>query len=104
MGGGNKKHSPQKKGKTMQFKATVIGHEDSSYDGKKGRVNQETLTVLDADAVKIKDTIDCVFKSGVVQNAQTLVGKTVTFIIDGVRPSNTMRPRFTVVGVAGSPA
>jgi len=32
----------------------------SSYDGKKGRVAQETFTCLDADpSVKMKDTVDC---------------------------------------------
>ncbi len=88
----------------MKFNATVLSYEDSSYSGKNGRVNRETLTVLDADASsRIKDTIDCVFDTGRIPNASGLVGKTVTFSVDGVRPSNTMRPRFLVTGIAETP-
>lgn len=85
----------------MTFNALVIAHEDSSYDGKRGRVAQETLTCLDADpAVKLKDTVDCVFKAGDVPQASTLVGKTLAFQVEAIRPSNTMRPRFMVKGIA----
>lgn len=83
----------------MIFKGLVIAHEDSSYDGKRGRVVQETLTCLDADEVKLKDTVDCVFAAGVVPEASKLVGKTLEFQVGSIRPSNTMRPRFVVQGL-----
>lgn len=84
----------------MQFKATVLAFEDTSYSGKNGRISQETLTVLDADPnVKLKDTVDCVSPAGVIPGASSLVGKTVTFLVDGVRPSQNMRPRFMVKGI-----
>ncbi len=83
----------------MTFKGLVIAHEDSSYTGKRGRIEQETLTCLDADEVKLRDTVDCVFTAGVIPEASKLVGKTLEFQVDAVRPSNTMRPRFIVKGL-----
>jgi len=83
----------------MTFNALVIAHEDTSYDGKKGRVSQETLTCLDAEPVKLKDTVDCVFPAGAIPQAQTLVGKTVAFIVEAIRPTNTQRMRFVVKGL-----
>lgn len=81
----------------MKFKGTVLAYEDSSYQAKNGRVNQETLTCLDADPdVKMKDTVDCVFPTGVIQGASGMVGKTVTFNVDSIRPSQGMRTRFVV--------
>ena len=84
----------------MIFKGLVIAHEDSSYTGKRGRIEQETLTCLDADEVKLRDTVDCVFTAGVVPDASKQVGKTLEFQVDAIRPSNTMRPRFVVKGLA----
>lgn len=87
----------------MTFNALVIAHEDSSYDGKKGRVSQETLTCLDADpSDKLKDTVDCVFPTGAIPQAQSLVGKTLTFLVTAIRPTNTQRMRFVVKGLATS--
>jgi len=87
----------------MTFQGLVIAHQDSSYDGKKGRVFQETLTCLDAELpVKLTDTVDCVFPAGVIPQAASLVGKTMAFLVEAVRPSNTMRPRFIVKGLAPS--
>lgn len=89
----------------MTFTGLVIAYEDSSYDGKKGRVSQETLTCMDAEAaVKLKDTVDCVFSAGTIPQASTLVGKTLAFLVEAVRPSNTMGPRFIVKGLAPSKA
>jgi len=84
----------------MIFKGQIIAYEDSSYTGKRGRVEQETLTCVDADDVKLRDTVDCVFTAGVVPEASKQVGKTLEFQVDAVRPSNTMRPRFVVKGLA----
>jgi len=85
----------------MTFNALVIAYEDSSYDGKRGRVEQETMTCLDADpTVKMKDTVDCVFRAGTIPQASTMVGKTLAFLVESIRPSNTMRPRFIVKGLA----
>lgn len=83
----------------MTFKGTVLAYEDSSYQGKRGNVAQETLTCIDADEIKLKDTVDCVFPTGVVPNASQLVGKTVEFFVDAIRPSNNMRPRLMVKGI-----
>jgi len=89
----------------MTFRAIVIAHRDTSYDGKRGRVAQETLTCLDADdTVKLMDTVDCVFDPANVSQASTLVGKTLAFLVEAVRPSNTMRPRIVVEGLATSKA
>ncbi|GAT35260.1 hypothetical protein TSACC_3324 [Terrimicrobium sacchariphilum] len=85
----------------MTFHGLVIAHQDSSYDSKRGRIAQETLTCLDADqTVKLTDTVDCVFSAGLIPQASTMVGKTLAFFVDAVRPSNTMRPRFVVKGLA----
>ncbi len=85
----------------MTFNALIIAHEDSSYDGKRGRISQETLTCLDADMpVKLKDTVDCVFATGAIPQASTLVGKTVAFLVEAIRPSNTQRMRFIVKSLA----
>lgn len=85
----------------MTFSALVIAYEDTSYDGKKGRIAQETLTCLDADMpVKLKDTVDCVFPAGAVPQAAGLVGKTVAFLVEAIRPTNTQRMRFVVKGLA----
>lgn len=85
----------------MTFQGLVIAHEDTSYDGKKGRIAQETLTCLDAEMpVKLKDTVDCVFPAGTIPQAATLVGKTVAFLVEAIRPTNTQRMRFVVKGVA----
>ncbi len=79
----------------MIFRGLIIAHRDTSYDGKKGRVLQETLTCLDADeTVKMMDTVDCVFSPTDIPQAATLVGKTQAFHIEAVRPSNTMCTRF----------
>lgn len=87
----------------MTFKGTVLAYEDSSYSGKSGRVNQETLTCFDADpAVKLKDTVDCVFPAGLVAQANQMVGKTLTFLVESIRPSQSMRLRFVVKGLADS--
>lgn len=86
----------------MQFKAQILAHADSSYDGKKGRVNQETFTALDADAIKMLDTVDCVCESGLVKDPASLIGKTVTFNVTNIRPSNTMRLRFVVKSILGA--
>ena len=89
----------------MTFNALVIAHEDSSYDGKKGRISQETLTCLDADTpVKLKDTVDCVFPTGAIPQAPSLVGKTVSFLVEAIRPTNTQRMRFVVKSLAPSKA
>ncbi len=88
----------------MTFKGLVIAHEDSSYTGKRGRIEQETLTCLDADEVKLRDTVDCVFTAGVISEASKQIGKTLEFQVDAVRPSNTMRPRFIVKGLVARKA
>jgi hypothetical protein len=82
----------------MKFKGMVLAYEDSSFTRKNGqRDNQETLTCLDADPeVKMKDTVDCVFPMGTIPKASELVGKTVTFNVDSVRPGQGMRCRFVV--------
>ena len=86
----------------MIFKGLVIAHEDSSYTGKRGRVEQETLTCLDADEVKLRDTVDCVFTAGAIPEASKLVGKTLEFQVDAIRPNSTMRPRFVVKGLVAA--
>lgn len=87
----------------MTFHALVIAYEDSSYDGKKGRISQETLTCLDAEMpVKLKDTVDCVFPAGTIPQAQAQVGKTLAFQVEAIRPTNTQRMRFVVKGLAPS--
>ena len=88
----------------MIFKGLVIAHMDSSYTGKRGRVEQETMTCMDADEVKLLDTVDCVFTAGLIPEASKLVGKTLEFQVESVRPSNTMRPRFIVKGLAARKA
>ena len=84
----------------MIFKGLVIAHKDSSYSGKHGRIEQETLTCMDADESKLLDTVDCVFTADLIPEASKLVGKTLEFQVESVRPSNTMRPRFIVKGLA----
>jgi hypothetical protein len=42
----------------MIFKGQVIASTDSSYDGKKGRQERRTLTCLDAEPVKLINTVD----------------------------------------------
>lgn len=80
----------------MKFEGLVIKHEDSSYDSKaKGRISQDSLTCLDASPNhKLSDTVDVVFDRQVYAEASKLVGKTVVFDVDQIRPSQTMRPRL----------
>ena len=42
----------------MIFKGLVIASEDASYAGKQGRKELQKLTCLDAEAVKLKNTVD----------------------------------------------
>jgi len=88
----------------MKFTGVVIAHEDTGYQGKRGFVPQQTMTCIDAEAsCKLKDTVDCVSADPLLKGAE-MVGKTVTFDVDGIRQSQSGRPRFMVkaVTVAGT--
>ena len=62
----------------MTFKGLVIQVADSSYNSKSGRVERRTVTCLDAEPVKLKNTVDVMLpleefnKIAGDPNAQTL--------------------------------
>jgi len=52
----------------------------------------------------LKDTVDCVFPAGTIPQAQSLVGKTLNFVVTAIRPTNTERMRFIVKGLVPTKA
>jgi hypothetical protein len=81
----------------MQFKGMCIAVEDTSYTSKSsGRVEQTTLTCVDADPkTRLKDTVDVVIpKEDYGRIKDMPVGKTFDFDVSELRNGMGARFRF----------
>jgi hypothetical protein len=81
----------------MQFKGMCIAAEDTSYTSKfSGRVEQTTLTCVDADArARLKDTVDVVIPKEDYDRIKDMpVGKTFDFDVSELRNGMGARFRF----------
>jgi RNase P/RNase MRP subunit p29 len=66
----------------MTFKGLIIQSNDSSYTGKSGRVERQTLVCLDAEPVKLKNTVDIqLTREDLAKIKGEAIGQTVEFEI-----------------------
>jgi hypothetical protein len=89
----------------MEFKGMCIAVEDTSYTSKSsGRVEQTTLTCVDADAkARLKDTVDSVIRKEDYERIKDMpVGKTFDFDVSELRNGMGARFRFRARLSAGT--
>lgn len=77
----------------MTFKGLVIQSNDTSYQGKNARVERNQLTCLDAEPIKLKNTVDVVLPREEFQKIKgDPLNQTLEFdVVDAEVFSNRMR-------------